>query len=98
MATQSRKCFQTHGRRSGVGLKAVVNVTVTVTASVEGLRLPLPDIGSIRVASHATYKCLQLFYATINPKYGTVTVTHETLHDGKSRLYVRTDSLKCLKF
>ena len=64
VATQSRKCFQTHGRRSGVGLKAVVNVTVTVTASVEGLRL-LPDIGSIREASHATYKCLKLFYATI---------------------------------
>ena len=66
MATQSRKCFQTHGRSGGggVGLKAVVNVTVTVTASVEGLRL-LPDIGSIREASHATYKCLKLFYATI---------------------------------
>ena len=48
----------------GVGLKAVVNVTVT--ASVEGFRSHT-DIGSIR--SHATHKCLQLFYAAIKPKY-----------------------------
>ena len=53
----------------------------------------LPDIGSIREASHATCKCLQLFYADINPNYGTATVTHEKLHGSKSKLYVRTDCL-----